>query len=142
MCWPAARISSACAAAAPRPVRSTVVDRIQREAQARYSAEEQALRTKLKATQAQLADLTGKDQADSPATLSPQQTRAIEQFRADMVQTRRQLRKVQAALRRNIQELKEGFEFLDIALIPIIVAVVAIAVGAVRLKRRRRTLEA
>ncbi len=121
----------------------TVVDRIQREAQARYSAEEQALRTKLKATQAQLADLTGKDQADSPATLSPEQTRAIEQFRADMVQTRRQLRNVQAALRRNIQELKEGFEFLDIALIPIIVAVVAIVVGAVRVKRRRRrTLEA
>jgi transcriptional regulator with XRE-family HTH domain len=121
----------------------TVVDRIHREAQARYSAEEQALRTKLKATQAQLADLTGKDQADSPATLSPQQTRAIEQFRADMVQTRRQLRNVQAALRRNIEELKEEFEFLDIALIPIIVAVVAIVVGAVRVKRRRRrTLEA
>jgi ABC-type uncharacterized transport system involved in gliding motility auxiliary subunit len=121
----------------------TVVDRIHREAQARYSAEEQALRTKLKATQAQLADLTGKDQADSPATLSPEQTRAIEQFRADMVQTRRQLRNVQAALRRNIEELKEEFEFLDIALIPIIVAVVAIVVGAVRVKRRRRrTLEA
>ena len=121
----------------------TVVDRIQREAQARYSAEEQALRQRLKATQAQLADLTGKDQTNSPATLSPQQTRAIEQFRADMIETRRQLREVQAALRRNIEELKEEFEFLDIALIPIVVAVVAIMVGAVRLKRRRRrTLEA
>ncbi len=120
-----------------------VVDRIQRQAQARYSAEEQALRTKLKATQAQLADLTGKDQAASPTTLSPEQTKAIEQFRADMVETRRQLREVQAALRRNIEELKEEFEFLDIALIPIIVAVVAVVVGAARLRRRRRrTLEA
>jgi gliding motility-associatede transport system auxiliary component len=115
-----------------------VVDHIRREAQARYSAEEQALRQKLKATEAKLADLTGKDQADSQAALSPEQTRTIEQFRADMLQTRRQLREVQAALRNNIQRLKEGLEFLDIALIPIIVAVIAIVVGAVRLRRRRR----
>ena len=115
-----------------------VVDRIQREAQTRYSAEERALQQKLKATEAKLADLTGKDQTDTPATLSPEQTKAIEQFRGDMVQTRRQLRDVQAALRSNIQELKDGLEFLDIALIPIIVAVVAIVVGAIRLKRRRR----
>ena len=115
-----------------------VVDRIQREAQTRYSAEERALQQKLKATESKLADLTGKDQTDTPATLSPEQTKAIEQFRGDMVRTRRQLRDVQAALRSNIQELKDGLEFLDIALIPIIVAVVAIIVGAVRLKRRRR----
>jgi ABC-type uncharacterized transport system involved in gliding motility auxiliary subunit len=115
-----------------------VVDRIQREAQTRYSAEERALQQQLKATEAKLADLTGKDQTDTPATLSPEQTKAIEQFRGDMVQTRRQLRDVQAALRSNIQELKDGLEFLDIALIPIIVAVVAIVVGAIRLKRRRR----
>jgi ABC-type uncharacterized transport system involved in gliding motility auxiliary subunit len=120
-----------------------VVDRIQRDAQARYSAEEHALQQKLKSTEVKLADLTGKDQTDTPATLSPEQAKAVEQFRADMLQTRRQLRDVQAALRSNIQHLKDGLEFLDIALIPIIVAVVAVIVGAVRLKRRRRrTLEA
>ncbi|HEY3909770.1 MAG TPA: Gldg family protein [Stellaceae bacterium] len=115
-----------------------VVDRIQREAQARYSAEEQALQAKLKGTEAQLADLTGKNEADTPATLSPEQEKAVEQFRADMLQTRRQLRGVQAALRRNIEGLKEELEFFNIALIPIIVAVAAVIVGAVRVKRRRR----
>jgi ABC-type uncharacterized transport system involved in gliding motility auxiliary subunit len=115
-----------------------VVDQIRRDAQARYSAEEQALRQKLKATEAKLANLTGKDQGESAATLSPEQAKAIDQFRADTVQIRRQLRDVQAALRSDIQRLKAGLEFLDIALIPIIVAVVAIVVGAVRLKRRRR----
>jgi ABC-type uncharacterized transport system involved in gliding motility auxiliary subunit len=120
-----------------------VVDRIQRQAQARYSAEEQGLQAKLKGTEAKLADLTGKDGADAPATLSPDQSKAVGQFRADMLQTRRQLRDVQAALRSKIQELKEELEFLDIALIPIIVAAVAIIVGAVRVKRRRRrTVEA
>ena len=55
-----------------------------------------------------------------------------------MLQTRRQLRDVQAALRSDIARLKGWLEFFDIALVPIIVAVVAIVVGAVRLKRRRR----
>jgi hypothetical protein len=59
------------------------------------------------------------------------------------VQTRRQLRDVQAALRSDIRQLKAGLEFLDIALIPIIVAAVAIILGASRLKRRsRRAAEA
>ncbi|HXC91235.1 MAG TPA: Gldg family protein, partial [Stellaceae bacterium] len=115
-----------------------VVDRIQRDAQARYSAEEHALQQKLKSTAAKLADLTGRDQAATPANLSPEQTKAIGQFRADMLQTRRQLREVQAALRSNIQRLKGGLEFFDIALVPILVAIVAIVVGAVRRKRRRR----
>jgi ABC-type uncharacterized transport system involved in gliding motility auxiliary subunit len=120
-----------------------VVESIQSEAQARYSAEEHALQQKLKATEAKLADLTGKDETDTPANLSPEQTKAIAQFRADMLQTRRQLRDVQAALRSDIQRLKGGLEFLDIALVPIIVAVVAVIVGAVRLRsRRRRTSEA
>jgi hypothetical protein len=60
-----------------------------------------------------------------------------------MVQTRRQLRDVQAALRNDIRRLKAGLEFLDIALIPIIVMALAIILGALRLKRRsRRTAEA
>jgi ABC-type uncharacterized transport system involved in gliding motility auxiliary subunit len=115
-----------------------VVDRIQSEAQARYSAEEHALQQKLKATEAKLADLTGRDQSDTPANLSPEETKAVAQFRIDMLQTRRQLRDVQAALRSDLQQLKGGLEFVDIALIPIIVAIVAVIVGTVRMKRRRR----
>jgi ABC-type uncharacterized transport system involved in gliding motility auxiliary subunit len=120
-----------------------VVDRIERDAQERYSAEERALQEKLKDTQAKLADLTGKDQANAPTTLSPEQTKTIEEFRANILQTRRQLRDVQSALRSDIGRLRHWLEFLDIALIPIIVAAVAIFLGVVRLKRRsRRAAEA
>jgi ABC-type uncharacterized transport system involved in gliding motility auxiliary subunit len=115
-----------------------VVDRIRREAQARYSAEERTLQTKLKNTEAQLADLTGKSGTNTPAALSPTQSSAVEQFRAAVLQTRRRLREVQGALRQNIERLKRDLEFFDIALVPILVAVAAIVVGAVRLKRRRR----
>jgi ABC-type uncharacterized transport system involved in gliding motility auxiliary subunit len=120
-----------------------VVDRIERDAQERYSAEERALQEKLKDTQAKLADLTGKDQANAPTALSPEQTKTIEEFRANILQTRRQLRDVQSALRSDIGRLRHWLEFLDIALIPIIVAAVAIILGVVRLKRRsRRAAEA
>ena len=119
-----------------------VVDRIQREAQARYSAEERALQARLKDTRAKLESLTGKEQLGAATTLSAEQTKAIEEFRADMVQTRRQLRDVQAALRADIGRLKTGLEFVDIALIPIIL-VAAVFLGAVRLRRRsRRAAEA
>jgi len=117
-----------------------VVSEIERDAQERYSAEERALQQKLKDTQAKLAELTGKDRGDAPATLSPDQTKAIEEFRTDMLQTRRQLREVQAALRSDIGRLKAGLEFLDIALIPIIVAIVAVILGMVRLRRRGRRM--
>jgi ABC-type uncharacterized transport system involved in gliding motility auxiliary subunit len=119
-----------------------VVEEIRNEAQARYSAEERSLQAKLKETQDKLASLTGKDQANAPTTLSPEQAKAVEEFRTDMLQTRRQLRNVQAALRSDIARLKIGLEFLDIALIPLVVAVVAIALGVLRLRRRhRRTVE-
>ena len=117
-----------------------VIDEIERQAQTRYSAEEHTLEQKLKATESQLAELTGKNQTDTPANLSPEETKTIAQFRVDMLQTRRQLRDVQAALRSNIQHLKDGLEFLDIALVPLIVAALAIVVGWVRRRRRRRRL--
>ena len=98
------------------------------------------MQQKLKETQAKLAELTGKDNANAPATLSPEQAKAIEEFRTDMLQTRRQLREVQAALRSDIGRLKAGLEFLDIALIPIIVAAAAVILGVVRLKRRGRRM--
>jgi gliding motility-associatede transport system auxiliary component len=115
-----------------------VVDQIERDAQERYSAEERALQQKLKDTQAKLADLTGKTQANAPTILSPEQTKTIEEFRADMLQTRRQLRNVQSALRSDIGRLRHWLEFLNIALIPIVVAAVAIILGIVRVQRRNR----
>jgi ABC-type uncharacterized transport system involved in gliding motility auxiliary subunit len=115
-----------------------VVERIQRDAQMRYSAEERALQDKLKDTRTKLESLTGKDQSGAPATLSADQTKAIEEFRTDMVQTRRQLRDVQAALRNDINRLKNGLEFVNIALIPIILVIAATFLGAVRLRRRHR----
>jgi len=115
----------------------TVVEEIQRAADERYAAEQRALQDKLKQTQQKLRELTGNDPAN-PANLSPEQTRTIDEFRAEMVATRQQLRAVQAALRQDIEWLKAILEFCDIALVPILVAIAAVVLGGLRLRRRRR----
>src|SRR5437660_3783633 len=114
-----------------------LVEEIQRAADDRYAAEQQALQEKLKQTQQKLRELTGNNPAAPTAPLSPEQAKTIEQFRADMVATRQQLRAVQGALRQDIEGLKGILEFCDIALVPILVAVAAIVLGALRLRRRR-----
>ena len=92
----------------------------------------------MKDTEAKLHDLTGKGPGDATAPVTADQTKAIEQFRADMLTTRQQLRAVQAALRQNIDRLKGLLEFCNIALIPILVMAAALAIGVWRGRRRRR----
>jgi ABC-type spermidine/putrescine transport system permease subunit II len=70
--------------------------------------------------------------------LSPEQAKAIDEFRAEMIATRQQLRAVQAALRQDIEWLKALLEFCDIALVPILVAIAAVVLGAIRVRRRHR----
>jgi ABC-type uncharacterized transport system involved in gliding motility auxiliary subunit len=115
-----------------------LVEQIQREADDRYAAKQQALQQKLKEVQAKLRDLTSGEQAEASAALTPEQARTVAQFRTDMVATRRELRSVQAALRQDIEQLKLILEFCNIALVPLLVAAAAIVVGALRLRRWRR----
>jgi ABC-type uncharacterized transport system involved in gliding motility auxiliary subunit len=117
-----------------------VVERIQREADDRYAAEQRGLEDKLKQAQAKLHDLTtgqGGQGASNPAAVTADQTKEIDQFRTQMLDTRRELRGVQAALRQDIERLKVILEFFDIALMPIIVVVVAIVIAALRRRRWR-----
>jgi ABC-type uncharacterized transport system involved in gliding motility auxiliary subunit len=115
-----------------------VVERIQRSADDRYASERAALEKKLEQTQAKLRDVTSGEAAGAGTALAPEQARAVDEFRADLLATRRQLRGVQAALRHDIGALKTLLEFIDIALVPILVAATAIVLGMLRLRRWRR----
>ncbi|MBV9829312.1 MAG: GldG family protein [Alphaproteobacteria bacterium] len=117
-----------------------LVQQIQQAADDRYAAEQKALERKLQETQAKLRDLTAGEKPNAPASLSPEQARAVEQFRVDMLNVRRELRSVQAALRQDIERLKAILEFFDIALVPIIVAAAAIVLGSLRMRRWRAAL--
>jgi ABC-type uncharacterized transport system involved in gliding motility auxiliary subunit len=121
-----------------------VVQRIQRAADDRYEANEKELRQQLKDTQEKIKNLEGKGGpgANANVTLAAEQVQAIDNFRTQMIQIRRQLRQVQLALRQDIDHLKAALEFLDIALVPILVGLAAAALGVVRMQRRKRRAHA
>ena len=109
---------------------------IQREADSLYSAKQHELQDKLKATEAKIKDL--KSDKSGNVQLTSDQTATLDSFRSEMLQTRQQLRDVQLALNQEIDRLKARLQFINIALIPILVGIVAIILGIMRLHRRKR----
>jgi ABC-type uncharacterized transport system involved in gliding motility auxiliary subunit len=54
-----------------------------------------------------------------------------------MISTRKALRKVQLALREDIEDLEWQLRIVNIALIPILIAIAAVVIGIVRVRRRK-----
>ena len=75
-----------------------------------------------------------------PATtiLSAAQAEEIEKFRGEVLQTRKELRQVQHALRRDIDQIETRLQFVMIGAVPLVIAIFAIVFGFVRRFRRRR----
>jgi ABC-type uncharacterized transport system involved in gliding motility auxiliary subunit len=118
----------------------TVVEQIRKDAEGRFLAEEQALQERVTQTETSLRTLEGQGAGNQAAPkgemLSKAQQAQVDKFRRDLVQTRSSLRGVQANLRRDVENLGALLAFLNIALVPILVA--AAAVGLAFLRRRRR----
>jgi ABC-type uncharacterized transport system involved in gliding motility auxiliary subunit len=117
----------------------TVVQQMQQEASSLYSQKQQQLEDQLKDTQKKLADLKSGDAKSGQLVLTSDQNKAIVGFQAQLLQTRAQLRDVQRSLKEGINKLQSVVQFLDVALVPLLVAIVAIVVGMMRLRYRRST---
>jgi ABC-type uncharacterized transport system involved in gliding motility auxiliary subunit len=117
-----------------------VVEQIRRSAETRFLAEEQQLQQKVTATEASLRALQGQNQPQNGAApvLSKEQQAQIDKFRSDLVQTRTSLRGVQANLRQDVQRLGTTLAFLNIALVPLGIAAVAIGLSVFRRRRRAK----
>lgn len=119
----------------------TVVRDLQAKAQAQFQQEEQALQQRLTDTQQRLHELEqGGGARSGNAGLTPAQQAEIERFRKEMIQTRAQLRDVQHNLRKDIDALGSLLAFVNIALVPLLVALFAIGLAAFRRRRRARAL--
>jgi ABC-type uncharacterized transport system involved in gliding motility auxiliary subunit len=115
------------------------VQAIQREAEQRFRAKERELTEKLRDTEKKLSELQSQsqEQGAGKVIMSKAQQETIEQFRGDMLNTRRALRDVQYELRKDIESLEARLKFINIGLIPLLVAGAAGAVGVMRMRRRR-----
>jgi len=115
-----------------------LVQDLEFQAEQRFRNTERNLQAKLEQVQTQLKDLQTQRDQGGQVILSETQREAIEKFQTEIIDTRRQLREVQHALRRDIDVLKGWLEFVNIGLIPSGVGVAALVVGGVRIHRRRR----
>jgi ABC-type uncharacterized transport system involved in gliding motility auxiliary subunit len=119
-----------------------VVDNMRRQAEQQFLARQKQLEQKLETTQKQLADLQSKAQDQSNALLSAEQEAAMTTFRDDLLSTRRELRGVQRELNRDIESLQVLVKFINIGLMPLLAALVAVGLAIVwRQRRIRRALE-
>ncbi|HEY4114698.1 MAG TPA: Gldg family protein [Rhizomicrobium sp.] len=123
----------------------TRVKKLQAEAQAQFQQQAQNLQEHLQATQEQLRQLQAGAGAkagnpNSAAGISAQQQREIEQFRHDLVETRTKIRDVQRNLRASVDRLGNILIFVNIVLVPLLVAFFAIGLAVLRRRRRARAI--
>ena len=117
----------------------TLVRAIQQEAEARYRQKEQALQQRLKDTEHKIQDLQGRKEDQTTIILSTEQQAALEGFRQELVATRKALRNVQHELQKNIDSLEDVVKFLNIGLMPLVIAVGGVMLGAWNMRRRQRS---
>ena len=122
----------------------TVVKQLQADAQAKFQREAENLQQHLAETQDKLRTLqqgAGKPgQSNNTMGQSAEQQREIEQFRREMSETRTKIRGVQHNLRASVDALGSLLAFVNIALVPLLVAAFAIVLAAVRRRRRARAI--
>ncbi len=120
----------------------TVVQKLQADAQAQFQSEADALKQKMTDTQDRLRALQqGSTAANTQSgAVSAAQQSEIERFRRELLDTRSQLRDVQHNLRKEVDRLGEWLAFINIALVPLLVAVFAMGLAFLRRRRRARAL--
>lgn len=122
----------------------TVVKKLQADAQARFQQKADSLQAKLTDTQNRLRALEqGASTNGQPSTstgITPEQKAEIDKFKHDLIQTRADLRDVQHNLRREVDALGSLLAFINIALVPLLVAIFAIVLAVIRRRRRARAI--
>ena len=123
------------------------VNELQKQAELKFRDKELELQDKLKQLQEEIVQMEGVETKTDATTgelkvevsLTTEQKDALETLRREMVLIRKQLRDVQRGLREDVENLETWLQFVNISLVPLIVAAVAIVLGTLRVMRRRRS---
>jgi len=120
-----------------RPFR--MVQRIRQDAELKYRAKEQVLAGKLTEVQENIAKLLSRENSGGEVMVTPEDRLTADSLRREMISLRRQLRDVQHALRKEIDDLDMRLKFLNIAAIPLLLGAIALVLALVRRSRRAAT---
>lgn len=114
------------------------VEEIERKAQQQYAAKQAELDKKLQETEAEINKLQ-QQRPDGQSTmfLTPEQQKKLEEFQKQRGETRKEKRAVQHELRKDIERLGTAAKVANMAIMPGIVALLAVGLGAYRANRRK-----
>jgi ABC-type uncharacterized transport system involved in gliding motility auxiliary subunit len=111
------------------------VEALRKSADERFRAKEQELENQLRDTEEKLTALQSKRNDKSALILTPEQEKELDHFEQEKLSIRKELRAVRAGLDQEIKTLGSELKFINIVIVPVVFAVIALLVG---LRRRRR----
>jgi ABC-type uncharacterized transport system involved in gliding motility auxiliary subunit len=114
------------------------VEALRREADDRLRAKALELQSELHSTETKLTELQSKRNDQASLMLSPEQEQEIKRFTAEKARVRKELRETQRGLNIDIDRLDNRLKIINIAVAPLIVAVLGGIVLAARRRRRSR----
>ena len=113
------------------------VEKIQKEAEQKFRSKEQELLEKLNNYQSKLENIQKGSVEDGGKTLlTEKETLEIDKFREEMIFVRSELRKVQNALRKDIEKLDSILKFFNIFFVPILLIIISLVLGFVGRRKR------
>jgi ABC-type uncharacterized transport system involved in gliding motility auxiliary subunit len=118
------------------------VDQLRREAEASLRAQEQRLQLELEETERKLGELEVGRRDDDSLLLSPEQEAELARFQDEKLRIRRALREVRRDLDASIDRLGTGLKVLNIAVMPMLVAIAGLGAASWRSRKRRRAVPA
>lgn len=105
------------------------VAELEKQAQMKWQAEETRLNEKLQAAQSRINALQQTKDAGQQQILTSEQAAEIKKFREEVFQTQQSLKEVRKNLRRDIETLGMRLKVLNIAAVPLLVALFGIVRG-------------
>ncbi|PIE41389.1 MAG: ABC transporter [Gammaproteobacteria bacterium] len=116
----------------------TVVQEMNRQAQAAFRETEQNLQRQLEITEQKLLELQSqRDDQGNELTLSPEQAMELTRFQQQKLSIRKQLRDVQHQLNKDIDRLGYQLKLINIILVPLVLTILVVLIAFVRRKAVR-----
>jgi ABC-type uncharacterized transport system involved in gliding motility auxiliary subunit len=115
----------------------TKVDELRRQADDQLRAKEKELDEELRETERKLTELESGSNTQGALVLSPEQEAELERFQQERVRIRKELRDVRRSLDLEIERLGTTLKVLNIALVPLLIAIAAIVLAMARRRRLR-----
>jgi ABC-type uncharacterized transport system involved in gliding motility auxiliary subunit len=114
----------------------TKIVELEKSAEEKFLSKERELVSKLEKMENKIQSLTKKNNNESDV-ISPETIKAIDGFKSEMMTTRAELRNVKFQLRSDVDNLKTKIMFINIGLIPILIAGLVLIIAIRRPKPKK-----